>query len=158
MSRPKPKRWPRLPADAPALTLDVPLDIAAVEAAQDGIAAFLDERGVPSAAGYRLRLVIEELLANLIMHGQFDGAPPPAKVSVAIGDDALLLTIDDASSPYDPREAPEPEAPPSLDDDRIGGLGLSLVRRMAEIRSYQRLPEGWNRCEMALPLGAKAAG
>ncbi|MGG5817883.1 ATP-binding protein [Falsiroseomonas sp. HW251] len=143
--------------DAPTLTRDVPLDIAAVEAAQDEIAAFLEERGVPPAACYKLRLIVEELLANLIMHGRFDGAPPPAKVSVEITPDALLLTIEDASAPYDPREAPEPAAP-SLDDDKVGGLGLSLVRRMAEIRSYQRLPEGWNRCEMALPLGDAPAG
>jgi anti-sigma regulatory factor (Ser/Thr protein kinase) len=136
----------------PRLTRDVPLDTAAVEAVQDEIAEFLEGAGVASAVRYRLRLIIEELLANLIMHGRFDGDPPPARLEVAVGGDALLLTIDDAAAPYDPRLAPEPAGPPRIEDDTVGGLGLSLVRKMADIRAYHRLPHGWNRTEMALPL------
>jgi len=131
---------------------DIPLDTMAVEAAQDEIAHFLEDQGVASPVCYRLRLIIEELLANLIMHGRFAGDPPPARVEIALTPDALLLTIDDAAAPYDPRRAPEPAGPPSIDDDKVGGLGLSLIRKMAEIRAYHRLPHGWNRTEMALSL------
>lgn len=141
-----------MPPDAPNLALEVPLELAAIEAAQDHIADWVEGRGVAPAIAYKLRLVIEELLANLVMHGRFDGPPPPARVSIAVEPSVLLLTIEDASEPYDPRTAPEPAAP-TLDDDRVGGLGLALVRRMTEIRAYDRLPEGWNRCEMALALG-----
>lgn len=136
----------------PRLIRDVPLDTAAVEAAQDEIAEFLEQAGVASAARYRLRLIIEELLANLIMHGRFDGDPPPARLEVAVAGGFVLLTIDDAAAPYDPRLAPEPVGPPRIEDDTVGGLGLSLVRKMADIRAYHRLPHGWNRIEMALPL------
>lgn len=139
-------------AAEPALIRDVPLDTASVEVAQDDIAEFLEAAGVASAARYRLRLIIEELLANLIMHGRFEGDPPPARVEVALTPDTLLLAIEDAAEPYDPRLAPEPAGPPRLEDDAVGGLGLSLVRRMADIRAYHRLPRGWNRTEIALPL------
>jgi serine/threonine-protein kinase RsbW len=136
----------------PRLIRDVPLDTTAVEVVQDEIAEFLDAEGVASAVRYRLRLIVEELLANLIMHGQFDSEPPPARVEIALAPHELLLTIDDAASPYDPRLAPEPAGPPRIDDDKVGGLGLSLVRKMADIRAYSRLPHGWNRTEMALAL------
>lgn len=138
--------------ERPNLTRDVPLDTAAVSDVQDGIATFLEAEGVSPAVCYRLRLVIEELLANLIMHGRFAGTPPPARINVALTPDALLLTIDDAAAPFDPRLAPEPAGPPRIEDDTVGGLGLSLVRKMAVIRAYHRLPDGWNRTEMALSL------
>lgn len=143
---------PSLASEPPRFARDVTLDTVAVEAAQEEIAQFLERQGVGPAVSYRLRLIIEELLANLIMHGRFDGEPQPARIEVALTPGTLLLTIDDAAAPFDPRLAPEPAGPPTIEDDRIGGLGLSLVRKMAEIRAYHRLPQGWNRTEMALSL------
>jgi anti-sigma regulatory factor (Ser/Thr protein kinase) len=142
---------------APDLAAEIPLDAAALAAAQDRLAESLDLAGLPAPVRYRVRLVVEELVANLLMHGRFAGPPAPVRLALRLRADALLLDLDDAAAPFDPRTTPDPGLP-DLADDRLGGLGLPLVRKMAEIRAYRRLPEGWNRTELAFALDAAAPG
>lgn len=143
--------------DTGRIDRDVPLETAAIAAAQDEIAALLAAQGVEEVPASRARLVIEELAANLIMHGRFDEEQPVLRIGVEVSEDEVLVTLEDAAAPFDPRATAEPSAP-GLDDDMIGGLGLALVRRIATIRDYRRLPSGWNRTEIAVSRKAKAAG
>jgi anti-sigma regulatory factor (Ser/Thr protein kinase) len=130
------------------LALGLPLEPAGLEAAQDRIEGYLTEQGASGPARYKARLVIDELMANLTMHARFATAERAARAELEVEGGGVRLRVDDTAEPYDPRAAPEPAGPPSLDDDRIGGLGLALVRKMVEIRDYRRLPEGWNRTEI----------
>ncbi|MGG5808041.1 ATP-binding protein [Falsiroseomonas sp. CW058] len=137
-----------MPEPGAGLRLAVAPDLAALEAAQERVADWLDGQGVGLATARRVRLVIEELLVNLVMHGRYPAGPEPALVELCLADGGVTLAIEDPAEPFDPREEPSPAAPPSLDDDRLGGLGLPLVRRMAEILHYGRTPNGWNRTEL----------
>ncbi len=132
------------------LVLEVPLETAGLAEAQDRIEAYLEAEGAPHPARYKVRLVLDELTANLTMHGRFAGAPPPVRIEVAALAAGVSVAIEDAAAPFDPRQAAAKVAPPTLDDDKVGGLGLPLVLRMAEIRDYRRLPTGWNRTELAI--------
>lgn len=131
------------------LLLSVPIGMAAIPGAQAAIESWAAEAGLSPAVTYRLALVTEELLANLAMHGRFAGDPPPARVTVEAAEGGAVLVIEDAAAPFDPREAPVP-AVPSLADDRVGGMGLALVRRMAASLDYGPAEGGWNRTRIAL--------
>lgn len=126
------------------LRLEVALDLAAIEAAQERVASWLDAQGASAPLAYRARLVIEELLANLLMHARFAGPPPPARLDLSMVEGFLYLLIEDAAAPFDPRTRIERDA------EAVGGLGLKLVREMAEIRAYERSAEGWNRTALRL--------
>ncbi|HEV7264184.1 MAG TPA: ATP-binding protein [Falsiroseomonas sp.] len=136
--------------EAATLALGISLAGEGLGPALDRIEAFLVARGAAEGVRYRTRLVLDELVANLVAHGRFAGPPPPVRVVVTAGEAGVLLLLDDAAEPFDPRLAPDPPGPPSLAGDRLGGLGLPLVRRMAEIRGYRRLPQGWNRTELVI--------
>ncbi len=133
------------------LSLEVPPGLAAIEPAQDAIAAHLAEAGVAEPVALRVRLVVEELLANLAMHARFPGPPMPARIEVRVEEGGVTLLLEDAAEPFDPRDAPEPGGPPSLEDDRLGGLGLALVRRMTGRLDYRRSPAGRNCTEAWIP-------
>lgn len=135
----------------------MPLDVAALAAAQEEIAGWLKAADASESLLYRVRLVVEELLTNLILHGRFQGPAVPARLALDFEGPSLILVIEDLAEPFDPRAAPEPASPPSLDDDRIGGLGLSLVRKMAAIRAYGPAAGGWNRTEILFEEPADAS-
>ena len=131
------------------LRLSVPIGMAAIPGAQEAIESWAAEAGLSPAVTYRLALVTEELLANLAMHGRFEGDPPPARVTVEAAEGRAVLVIEDAAAPFDPRAAPVP-AVPTLADDRVGGMGLALVRKMAASLDYGRIEGGWNRTRIAM--------
>ncbi len=133
------------------LSIEVPVGLDAIAPAQAAVAAWAEAQAVPPPAAYRLALVLEELLANLAMHGRFDGPPPAARLRLEVDQAVVRAVIEDAAAPFDPREAPAP-APLRLDDDRLGGLGLPLVRKMADRLDYGLAADGWNRTELAIGL------
>lgn len=134
------------------LRLQLPLDPAGLAAAQDRIEAWLAAAGASLRLRYRVRLVLDELAANLARHGRFAGPPEPARLSLRREAGALRLDVEDAAEPFDPRMAAPPSAP-SLEGEEQGGRGLALVGRMAEILDYQRLADGWNRLSLRLADG-----
>jgi len=131
------------------LEVEIAIDLAALEPAQARIEAYLAASGAPSAQQLRVRLVVEELIANLVMHGRFATVPPPpARVSVRREDALVTLYIEDAAAPFDPRGTRPVMPPQSIESMIIGGAGLTLLRRVAEIHGYMRNAAGWNRAEL----------
>ncbi len=135
-----------------SFALHLPPEPDGLAAAQDRIEAWLVAAGASFRLRYKLRLVLDELAANLAMHGRFAGPPPPARVALRLDAEGLALRFEDAATPFDPRMAAPPPLP-SLEGEAVGGLGLALVRRMAEIVDYQSLPDGWNRTELRIRPG-----
>lgn len=132
------------------LRLDVPIEMAALADAQARIEAYLLAQGAPQSLILRVRLVVEELLVNLVMHGRFAGPPPAARVAVALAGSTAQVTIEDAAAPFDPRQGGTPPAAPGIAEAPLGGLGLALVRQMAGIQAYAPIEGGWNRTVLAI--------
>ena len=129
---------------------------AAFEEAFERLRDALDARAVEGAARFDAELVFEEVVANIINHG----AEPPRVLDVHVileaRADALVLTFDDDGVAFDPRNRPAP-APLRLDEDRIGGFGLVLVRHAAQSLEYERTAAGRNRLTIVLRREAALA-
>ena len=92
---------------------------------------------------YALRLAVEEVCTNLIVHGYKGRAPGPVEVVVSDADDRVTLVIHDRSPPFDPDNAPPPDLNSDAEHRRIGGLGWHLVKKMVdEIRYVPGTPSG----------------
>lgn len=136
------------------MRLRVPISQEGLTAALDAAETWAEAQAIPPAQALRLRLVAEELLANLTEHARWPdlpaGAmPPEALVELAWEEGALSLVLTDGAAPFDPRHAPAPAAP-TLEGNAVGGLGLALVRRMSQRLDYGRDAEGRNRTALIL--------
>ncbi len=97
---------------------------------------------LPDWTRYALLLCIEEAVSNVIRYGYPDDhrdiARDKVNVSLAWDDDAATLTIEDQGIAFDPRELAAPKLPQTVEEAKIGGLGIHLMRRYAETMDYQR--------------------
>lgn len=112
------------------------------------IEACRDLRLPPSDAG-RLAIVIEELFANLFEHGGL-GADGRLDLSLELRPEAMHVTICDSGRAFDPTSVAERGDAP----ERGGGAGLAIVRRWADILSYEPGPP-LNRLILTLPLSSR---
>lgn len=88
-----------------------------------------------------LMLVAEELFVNMCHYGFEDGRKrtPVAITAVMDGDERKMrLEFSDAGIPYNPLSHDPKKADPA-DGERVGGLGLLLVRRNVDELSYEYL-------------------
>lgn len=105
---------------------------------------FLAEEGVPPAVLNRVRLVIEELVVNIITHAFDDDAPHTITLTVRTEPGGVSVITEDDGRPFDPREAPPPPIGRPIEEQGGGGYGIHIVKHMAHILEYERV-NGRNR-------------
>lgn len=118
-------------------------------ARQENLAALLAwveeqaQRAGMDGAGGRIRLVVEELFINTVRHGYGGETDAPVSLSVTADAVGIRMRYRDCAPPFD-LTAADPLPP---DGARLGGVGLNLVRQLADACRYC-YDEGCNRVEL----------
>jgi anti-sigma regulatory factor (Ser/Thr protein kinase) len=91
-----------------------------------------DERG-------RLLVILEELFTNVVAHG-YGGQWAAGSIVVTLGCRRGVLTIDfvDDGPSFDPLAHSEPDFESPPEQRPVGGLGIAIVRALADQASYRR--------------------
>ena len=121
--------------------------------ARESFERFCAARGVPEPVAQDLALAVQEALDNVVEHG-YRGVPRGltlVEADVSAGRD-VVVTVRDRGVGVDPRSAPAPDTTSSLDDRRVGGLGVHLVRSLVDEVRYERRG-GENRLVIVKRLG-----
>jgi serine/threonine-protein kinase RsbW len=127
-----------------SLTLEVRNSRDAIAPASAKAEAWLERhRSSPQVLSLVL-LAIEELVTNCIKYGYDDAGDHTITVLLSICDKELTMVVIDDGHPFDPLAVPAPDLVLEIDDRPIGGLGIHLVRRLADHMSYERR-DGSNR-------------
>lgn len=107
--------------------LEVPATVGALGEIASFVLRLAGAAGLDKGAAYRLRLAVDELATNVVMHG-YRGGGGRITVRGRSGPDGVQIVIEDTAPPFDPVEGrlpPAPGVPP--EDRRIGGLGIHLA-------------------------------
>ena len=97
------------------------------------------QAGMEGREAKRLRLAVEEAVANIINHGQ----ATTIKLHAKTDDNQLVLTIDDDGQPFNPTTDSSTDFSVPADERPPGGLGIMFLHKMTDGLDYQRL-EGHN--------------
>src|SRR3546814_19827176 len=116
------------------IKLIVPGEHARVEDLNASLEAVLSRHCVVRGVRDDVRLIVEELASNVIEHGGTDVPTGQRELSVDIGidGDRLSLQFSDDGAPFDPTATAAPNLDADIDDRTIGGLGLHLIKQLAE--------------------------
>jgi len=105
-----------------------------------------DEARLSKKAFYNLRLAIEELVTNIVLHGyQEAGLQGDITLRTHVDSHVLRIVIEDTGVAFDPKEHTTPKSlEQSLEDREVGGLGVFLALNNVDDYQYSRV-EGRNR-------------
>jgi anti-sigma regulatory factor (Ser/Thr protein kinase) len=131
-------------ASRTSLTLQVPGTMEAIHPATVRAESWLVEHQVSFEAMYLVSLAIEELVTNCIKYGYDDSQEHTIDIVLCVEDATLTMDVVDDGHPFNPLEAPRPDLSLPVEDRPIGGLGLHLLRELADNVSYERR-DGTNR-------------
>lgn len=99
---------------------------------------FLSGQSLPQETIFRVNLAIEEIVTNIVKYGYDDRNGHAIKVVLDLRPAMIHLRIEDDGHSFDPLQAPEPDIHVPLDQRKIGGLGLHLVRKLVDGIAYRR--------------------
>jgi anti-sigma regulatory factor (Ser/Thr protein kinase) len=132
---------------AGALHLALALELSALAAAQRRLDDFLSAAGCPPDVRFRVELVVEEAVMNVIRHAEPRGATRAALDARCIGGRTLVAVEDDGPA-FDPLGATPRLIAAALAGEHDGGFGLHLIRHNTEAARYSRTAAGTNRLEL----------
>jgi serine/threonine-protein kinase RsbW len=103
-------------------------------------------RDLDRATAYRLRLAVDEIATNAIVHGCADtGQEGILRIRADSDEKAVRIILEDSGRPYDPRETlPPDDLARPLEERQVGGLGVFLALRGVDEFRYERVG-AWNR-------------
>lgn len=123
---------------ADGIDITLTADAAALPAVEAALEAFVESHELPPKTGYTLALIVEELVTNIVKYGYAGADAGPLQLTVRLDGGRVVGTLVDAGAPFDPTAMKTPDVEADVDDRRIGGLGVHLVRAMSEDFTYRR--------------------
>ena len=95
--------------------------------------------GLDKKVAYRLRLAVDEIATNIIVHGYEEaGRTGAVLVRAALDQAALTITLEDTAVPFDPRHRLRPDQIDLPIEERpIGGLGVYLTTENVDRFEYE---------------------
>ena len=118
----------------------VPATLDSLGAIAEYVMAAATSAGLDKRASYRLRLAVDEIATNIIVHGYAEaGLQGALELRADIDARALTISIEDSGVAFDPRQVPVPDTALPLEQRPIGGLGVYLAIRSVDEFLYDRV-------------------
>ncbi len=114
-------------------------DLSAIETGRLAVLDYLAPFDVDARVLGRLEVILEEIVSNVVRHGQ-DVTAMTLKADYRDG--AISLALEDDGAAFDPVQAPAPAPFTTLADAKLGGLGIDLVRKLSRDVAYERTGSG----------------
>lgn len=128
---------------APEVTgsITVPATLEHLSDATSFIAGELEQRLCPYSVQNKVEVALEELFVNVCRYA-YEGADKAGNVTVsyAYGTNPSSITVElrDTGVPFDPVKLDDPTKPSSIQEAKIGGLGILMVKRTMDDFAYLR--------------------
>ena len=103
-----------------------------------GLSAFAAEHHLTPGVVHAADLALEEHLTNVLNYGYEDKAVHEIRVRFSIREHSLHVEVEDDARPYNPLDQPPVDTAAPLDERRIGGLGVHLMRHFMDRLEYRR--------------------
>lgn len=131
---------PSIPSDNQGndAVLTVPASLDHLRLVTNFVAQIASRAGFAPEQVHRIELAVDEACANIILHayaGQA-GGKITTRVHVQPGHE-LVITFIDTGKTFDPDEVPQHDPHVDLDNLKVGGLGIFLMRQAMDDVRYE---------------------
>lgn len=125
-------------------------ELGSLEVLKKELASFLQQGQASDGLRADWFVVLDEVVANICMHAYAGQAQGLMKVAFKLEPSdaelraALSMSFTDWGQPFNPLDQTTPQLVQSIEDRRLGGMGIQLIRQLTDSQIYQRLADGGN--------------
>jgi anti-sigma regulatory factor (Ser/Thr protein kinase) len=113
-----------------------------IERLCDEVKEFCSANNIPEEKYHDIVLVLDEMVTNVIMYAYPDGGEHTFSLEIEITDENFVnIAIVDNGIAFDPLGKDDPNTSSDIEEREIGGLGIFLVKQLAECVEYSRVDE-----------------
>ena len=125
--------------DSGVTWLTLPAEVSSLARFTELVRQGAAEAGLPESELGKLELVLEEIVVNVARYAYPKSEPGTADVGWAVtAPGRLEVEVRDRGRAYNPLDGAPPDLEQELGDRPVGGLGIFLVKSLADSASYAR--------------------
>ena len=110
-------------------------DIASLQSMFQFVSEFLTAEGIPLSNAFELELIVDELFTNVLRYSR--GGDDTVAVRIGLEGERLVLSFAEFGvEPFDLTRIPDPDLTVPLHERKAGGMGIFLIKRLADQVSY----------------------
>jgi len=117
------------------------LNLPAIPENLESLRVFVEENalraGLDAVHTKRIELALEEATINIIRHA-YGGQGGELEMCFTPVPGGVEIRLVDEGPRFNPLEAPDPDIVTDIASQKIGGLGIHLIRSMADVLRYRR--------------------
>ena len=95
----------------------------------------------------RINICLDELFTNIVLYGFDDDEEHIVKFELNGDSSFVSINIEDDAKPFNPLEKVDPDFPENVEEAKIGGLGILIIRKIMDNVTYER-SQGTNKLTM----------
>src|SRR5262249_53582087 len=122
----------------PSLERVLSNDVESLVATTTALEGLLDRHAVVADTRFACILALEEIVTNIIKYAYSDPGVHEIRFAASLTAQHVVLRFVDDGHAFDPLSAPAPDLEQPLEERPIGGLGIELVRKLADRMEYAR--------------------
>ena len=114
-------------------------DLAEMSTLAEQLEMFGEQSGLGPEIVSVLNLALKEIVTNIITYG-YSGLPGDPRIRIELVHDGRHVTarVEDDAVAFDPLQKEEPNLDVPLEERRVGGLGIHLVKTLMDEVAYSR--------------------
>ena len=116
--------------------------------------AWLNELAINKRVAGQLLVAVDEVCANIIVHGNYEDPQTWLTLRLRRLDDGLEFELLDRGIPFEPPPFAPPDVARHVRERRKGGLGLTLVHLIMDRVEFLHTADGANVCRLTKLLPA----
>ena len=110
-------------------------ELRTLEAIFEFVDEFIASNRLDDEVAFPLKLAVEELFTNFVRHNS--GGQERIYISLSKSDGRLVVKLKDFDvEPFDGMDAPRVDVRQSLEERKVGGLGVHLIRTLFDTLEY----------------------
>ncbi len=119
-------------------TLSIQNDISEIGRLSEFLDTLSGEWDIPQKTLFDINLSLEELVSNIIYYGYEDNDDHFISLTFDFGDASIFIAIIDDGFAFNPLKTKRPDINAPLENRKVGGLGIHLVRNLMDSMEYER--------------------
>lgn len=120
------------------MKIEITNDLKYLRFVYDEVSKFCQENSIDKNFEYKLNLIIEEYLTNIIYHGSIDEVEHKLEINLIKQQNEIKVKILDDATEFNILEADLPDLEKKMNNREPGGLGILLILQNADEKKYYR--------------------
>ena len=113
-------------------------DLSELDSLCENLETFGKKFGFSKKLIFEINLALDQLFTNIISYGFKDDKEHIVTVTLTPENDELCLRIEDDGKPFNPVEFETPEVSCTVEECKIGGLGIHIMKKLMDEICYER--------------------